>query len=130
MTDFVDATDPAAVEQVLQLALPGIGLPGVLEQLASVPGIPLQPWRRGGLFRQPTAAVLRVGDRALSIQPHGGARLEHIVGGVVLAGDEISPRALPGVLAAMVVRSLEGSGAHDELSVLLTAIRDAVSASG
>jgi hypothetical protein len=35
---------------------------------------------------------------------------------------------LPGVLAALVVRSLQTSGADDDVSVLLTSLRDAVTA--
>lgn len=49
---------------------------------------------------------------------------------MILATDEVAPRALRGMLAAMVVRSLEDSGTHDQLSVLMTSMRDALSAGG
>ena len=125
MTDFVDATDPADVEAVLAKALASLGEAGVLEQLAAVPDLYVEQPRRGGFFRRPMPALVAYGDRRLVVA-NQGAVLEHLVGGVVLARDPITRVALPGTLASLVCRAVAGSGARDDVSVLLTALRDAV----
>jgi hypothetical protein len=126
VNDFVDATDPEAVEQVLVLGLAGLGLDGLVEQLSTLPGLKLDPGRPGGLLRAATPPVLEVEERSLALFASGGGELRHTVGGVVLARDPVTITELPGVLAALLVRSLPGTGAQDQLSVLLTSIRDAV----
>ncbi|MCW2601218.1 MAG: hypothetical protein JWM02_3047 [Frankiales bacterium] len=126
MTAFVDPTDSAAVEQVLRAALAGIGPAGLLSELSSV--LPVRLGREGGLFRQGQPTVIQVGEEALSIPARGRPALQHVVGGVVLSSDEVAPSALPGVLAALVMRSLAETGAHDAASVLLTSLRDALAA--
>lgn len=128
MSDFVDATDPAAVEAVLAKALPAIGLDAVLLQLAAVPDLYVEPARPGGFFRPRAPGIVGYGDRRLLLDPTA-ATLEHLVGGVVLARDPVSRTALPGALAALVCRSVADSGATDDVSVLLTALRDAVAIS-
>ena len=128
MSGFVDAGDPGAVEQVLRSAVAGIGMTGVLEQLQALPAIPLQPGRRGGLFREREPSVLKVDDRILRLYDNGAAELQHVVRGIVLATDAVSPAALPGILAAMVVRSITAPADVDQLSVVLTALRDALAA--
>lgn len=128
MSDFVDPAEPAAVEAVLRDALTALGLDALLTQLSPVPDLYVQPARAGGFFRAAEPAMVAYGDRRLLLDPQG-TTLEHLVGGVVLARDGISRTALPGALAALVCRSVAGSGAADEVSVLLTALRDAVSIS-
>lgn len=126
MRDFVDPTNPEAVEEVLASAVPGFGLAGVLEQLAAVPGLGIRPWRPGGLLRKPQPAALVVEDRRLTISPSGEAVLQHVVGGVVLASEQVRPRELPGVLAAMIARSVDSLASPDPLAVTLTSMRDAL----
>lgn len=127
MSDFVDPTDSAAVEAVVRVALTGIGPAGLLAQLASV--LPVQPGRPGGLWRAGQPTVVQVGEEALSIPARGRPSLQHVVRGVVLSQEEVPPAALPGVLAALVVRAVADSGGHDEAAVLLTSLRDALDAS-
>ena len=126
MSDFVDPTDPAAIEAVLAKALPALGVDALLVQLAGVPDLYVQPPRPGGFFKPPTPAIVAYGDRRLMLDP-ATSTLEHLVGGVVLARDPVTRAALPGALAALVCRSVVGSGAADDVSVLLTALRDAAS---
>lgn len=123
---FVDATDPTAVEAVLRDALALLGPDRVLETLASV--VPVRLGRDGGLFRSAEPDQVAVGDRVLWIDQHQRASLQHVVGGVVLATDPVLPAALPGVLAALVSRAVAQQGSSDAASVLLTSLRDAVSA--
>lgn len=123
---FVDATDPTAVEDVLRRALALLGADRVLETLATV--VPVRLGRDGGLFRSAEPDRVAVGDRVLWIDEHERASLQHVVGGVVLATDPVQPAALPGVLAALVTRAVSGQGSADAASVLLTSLRDAVSA--
>jgi hypothetical protein len=126
VSGFVDPTDSAAVELVLRAALAGIGPGGLLEELSAV--LPVRPGQGGGPFRAARPAVIEVGQAVLSIPARGPAALQHVVGGIVLSSDEVAPSALPGVLAALVVRAVGESGAHDETDVLLTSLRDAVGA--
>jgi hypothetical protein len=128
VSDFVDPSDPAAVEAVLRDALATIGADAVAAQLAAVPDLQVTRGRPSGLFRAATPAEVAYGDRRLALDDRG-ATLAHVVGGIVLATDPVSRVALPGTLAALVVRAVAASGAHDEVSVLLTALRDAVAAS-
>ena len=125
---FVDAADPAAVEAVLRDALGLLGADRVLEVLSSV--LPVQQGRAGGLFRSAEPDRVAVGDRVLWVDEHQRASLQHVVGGVVLATDPVQPAALPGVLAALVTRCVAEQGSSDAASVLLTSLRDAVSAGG
>lgn len=126
MSDLLDPTDPAAVEAVLTRALLTLGRPGTLDQLALVPGLLVRPARAGGLFRRAEPAVVAAGDRALRWPADGPAVLDHVVGAVVLASDAIAPRALPGVLAALVVRAVSAAGTTDDACVALTSLRDAL----
>ena len=126
MSDFVDPADPAAVEAVLAKGLEALGVASLLSQLAPIPDLDVQPAQRGGIFRAPAPAAVGFGDRRLVIDDRS-AVLEHWVGGVVLARDPVARAALPGTLAALVSRAVAASGAADEVSVLLTALRDAVS---
>lgn len=128
MSDFIDPADPAAVEAVLRDALGALGTDAVLTQLTSVPDLYVQPARGGSFFRAAEPAMVAYGDRRLLLGAQA-VTLEHLVGGVVLARDPVTRVALPGALAALVTRSVAGSGAADEVSVLLTALRDAVAIS-
>lgn len=128
MTSFVDPRDPQAVEAVLRAALPVVGVAGVLQQLTAVPGLTVRLPERGRLLRGAVPGVAAYGDRALRLEESGRGQLEHVVGGVVLARDDVPPVRLAGVLAALVTRSLDDSGADDDVSVLLTSLRDAVAA--
>jgi hypothetical protein len=125
VSDFVDPTDPAAVEAVVATALRAIGVDALLVQLSNVPDLYVQPARPGGFFTAASPAMVASGDRRLLLEPRAGT-LEHLVGGVVLARDPVTPAALPGVLSALVCRAVAVSGANDDVSVLLTALRDAV----
>ena len=127
MSDFVDPGDPAAVEAVLAAALPRLGLGGVLTQLSGVPDLDVQAGRRSGFFRPPVPATVGHGDLRLVLDERS-VTLEHLVAGVVLSRDPVGRAALPGTLAALVCRAVTDSGATDDVSVLLTALRDAVAA--
>lgn len=128
MGGFVDPGSPAEVEQVLAGCLPALGLPGTLEQLGRIAGLGLRAGRPGGLFRAAEPVLVVVGDRALRVGADGSALLDHVVGGIVLSSDRLVPSALPGVLAALVTRAVAASGDRDGAAVVLTSLRDAVSA--
>lgn len=124
MSGFVDATDAGVVEQVLRQALPVVGVDGLLAQLAGVPGLQVERGRRGRLLRAAVAPQASYGDRTLRFDPAGPV-VVHVVGGIVLATEPVAPAALPGQLAALVVRAVGGTTAPDDASVVLTALRDA-----
>ena len=128
MSDFVDPTDPAAVEAVLAKALTAIGPEALLTQLSGVPDLEVRPARSGGLLRPPVPGTVGYGDRRLVLGSKS-AVLEHQVGGVVLARDAVPRTSVAGTLAALVCRAVSESGAADDVSVLLTALRDAIAVS-
>jgi hypothetical protein len=130
VNSFVDATDPAQVEAVLAAAVTALGPAGALASLAGIPELEVVPARPGGLFRAPTPATVEYGDQRLSVDARGRATLHHVVGGIVLSQDAVSRSALAGALAGLAVRAVADSGANEEVSVLLTALRDAVAAAG
>lgn len=124
MSDFVAPHDPAAVEEVLSTALRVIGPDGVLAQLSAVPGLHVVRAKDGGLFRAAVPAQVAHGDRLVRWDPPGPV-LIHVVGGICLATDALDPAGVPAALAALVTRAVASSGAADDVSVLLTALRDA-----
>lgn len=128
MTGFVDPTDRAEVERVLSRAVSVIGLVGVVEQLAGAGGLDVRRGRPGGFLRQELPTVLTVDDQSLAVASNGSARLQHTVADVVLSHDRVAPARVPAVLADLLARSVASSGAHDQLAVSLTALRDAVEA--
>lgn len=128
MTDFVNPRDPAAVAAVLQVALPAVGMTGLLQQLAAVPGLVVQLPQPGRLFRPAVPGVVAYGDRTARCEPSGRLHLEHVVGGVVLSREDVPPVRVAEVLAALVCRAVADTGAADDVSVQLTALRDAVAA--
>jgi hypothetical protein len=130
VSGFVDAGDQAAVAAVLEAALPALGLSGVLQQLARVPGLVVRPPQPGRLLRSAVPGVVAYGDQTARVEASGRVRLEHVVAGVVLSRDDVPPVRVAGTLAGLVTRSVADTGAGDEVSVLLTALRDAVAAGG
>lgn len=130
MSDFVDPRDPAAVAAVLQAGLASLGLSGVLQQLAGVPGLVVRPPQPGRLLRAGVPGVVAYGDRVARVEASGRVTLEHVVGGVVLSRDDVPPVRVAEALAGLVCRSVGDTGAGDEVSVLLTSLRDAVAAAG
>jgi hypothetical protein len=69
---------------------------------------------------------VQVGAKVLAVTSKGPAQLHHVVGGIVLSTDTVAPRALPGVLAAFVVRTLAETGLYDDAGS--TAARGGVAA--
>jgi hypothetical protein len=128
VTGFVDPRDPAAVTAVLQAALAALGVSGVLQQLTGVPGLVVRPPQAGRLLRAAVPGVVAYGDRTARVEASGRVRLEHVVGGVVLSRDDVPPVRVAAELAGLVTRSVADTGAGDQVSVLLTALRDAVAA--
>jgi hypothetical protein len=126
MTDFVDPSDPQAVEAVLHDAVALLGVDPVLETLAPV--VPVRMGHTAGLFHGAEPDQVVVGDRVLWVDEHQRASLQHVVGGIVLSTEPVMPAALPGVLASLVSRYVAERGSHESASVLLTSLRDAVAA--
>ncbi len=126
---FVDPLDPPSVEQVLSSSLSGLGRERTLEHLSTVPGLGQRAGRPGGLFRGAEPALVWCGDRVLRFDEHDQGVLDHVVGGIVLASDPVPGPAVAGVLASLVVRSVQATGAADDVAVLLTSLRDALESS-
>ena len=123
---FVDPTDTQAVEQVLRPALALLGIEGVLQALAAV--VPIVFGKPGGLLRRGQPHQLTAGERTLRIDGHHRATVQHVVGGIVLSTDDVLPKDLPGVLANLVSRSVADHDSADAAAIVLTSVRDAVTA--
>lgn len=130
MTSFVDPHDPAAVTAVLQTALTALGMAGLLQQLAAVPGLAVALPQPAKLFRPAVPGVVAYGDRTVRCEPSGRLQVEHVVGAVVLSREAVPPVRAGEVLAGLVRRAVEDTGRADDVSVQLTALRDAVAAAG
>ncbi len=125
MTGFVDAGDAQAVAEVVRLALPAVGLDGLLVQLGGVPGFRFEPAQPRGLLRAAVPARLHQGDQTVE-SGREGVLLLHVVRDIVLAREPLSVGRLPEVLSSLLARAVRDSGGRDAASAVLTALRDAV----
>jgi len=125
VTGFVDAGDAQAVAEVVRLALPAVGLDGLLVQLGGVPGFRFEPAQPRGLLRAAVPARLHQGDQTVE-SGREGVLLLHVVRDIVLAREPLSVGRLPEVLSSLLARAVRDSGGRDAASAVLTALRDAV----
>lgn len=125
MTGFVDAGDAQAVAEVVRLALPAVGLDGLLAQLGGVPGFRFEPAQPRGLLRAAVPARLHQGDQTVE-SGREGVLLLHVVRDIVLAREPLPVGRLPKVLSSLLARAVRDSGGRDAASAVLTALRDAV----
>ena len=125
---FVDPRDPQQVAAVIASTRAGLGLDGVAELLARVPGLLVEPGREGGFMRRPVPPRVLAGSEIVVLGEPSSR--EHVVGGIVLQRSTLRPVELPGVLAQLCVTAVQASGAVGDASVALTAARDAANLSG
>jgi hypothetical protein len=121
---FVDPRDPAQVAPVLAAALKQLGLAGLVELLARVPGLAIDPGRPGGALRRAIAPSVVNGTEVLRFT--APASREHVVGGIVLSRAPVTAAELPGWLAGACRDAVTATGDPDDASIALTAARDAM----
>ncbi|MGI8578338.1 MAG: hypothetical protein ACR2KG_10580 [Nocardioidaceae bacterium] len=121
---YVDPLDPAQVAPVLRSAHRQLGLTGLLELLARVPGMTVEPERPGGALRRPLAASVTGGQDVVRLTTP--ATREHVVGGIVLSRTDVPPAQLPALLALACRDAVLAEGEVMEASIALTSARDAM----
>ncbi|PZS13912.1 MAG: hypothetical protein DLM57_15565 [Pseudonocardiales bacterium] len=122
---FVDPLVPEQVAAVLAAVREHLGLTGLLDLLTRVPGLTVDPGRSGGLLRAATAPWVSGGDDVVRFAKP--VVRERVVGGVVLSRTPVPTATLPATLATLVRETVRRDGAREDVSVALTAARDAVS---
>jgi hypothetical protein len=132
MTDlpagYVDPRDTALVSTVLEAVVAQVGLAGVLDLLASIPGTRVDPGSPKGFLRPAVAPSTWVGPehRLVLVSDPVGDRIEdhHVVGGVTLAHDTLTRDRVPGVVARLIASAVAAAGTDQDASAALTAYRD------
>jgi len=121
---FVDPLDETQVSDVLRAAAGRLGVDGLVNLLAQVPGVRIERGRPGGVLRRAVPARLQSGEEVIVLSEP--AVTEHIVGGIVLRHQQVSPVDLPALLARVVGEAVSFSGQGADASVALTSARDAL----
>jgi hypothetical protein len=132
MTDlpagYVDPRDTTRVTAVLEAVVARVGLAGVIDLLANIPGTRVDPGSPKGFLRAAVAPSTWVGPehRLVLVSAPTGDRLEdhHVVGGVTLARDALTGDRAPGVVARLIASAVAASGTTQDASAALTAYRD------
>jgi hypothetical protein len=121
---FVDPLDRDQVSAVLAAVRASLDQGGLLDLLARLPGLTVDPGRPGKLLRAAVAPSITGGDDVVRLATP--VIREHVVGGVVLSRTPVPASGLATVLAGMVCRAVRRDGTREDVSVALTAARDAV----
>lgn len=121
---FIDPLDPAQVTPVLRSARSQLGIDGLVELLARVPGLTVEPERAGGPLRRSVPASVTGGQDVVRLTTP--ATREHVVGGIVLSRTPIPPAQLPALLALVCRDGVLSTGEIMEASLVLTSARDAM----
>lgn len=125
---FVDPHDRAQVAEVLRTAVDRLGMTGLGELLASVPGLRVDPGQPQGMLRRGRPA--RVIGAEFAVVLGRPVVSEHVVGGIVLSRTPVRPADVPGLLAGIVCAAVAESGDPGQASVVMTSARDALGAAG
>lgn len=122
----VDPGDVDQVRAVLAETLRLMGVDGVVDLLARLPGVVVHAGRPKGFLSRAVPASVWVGpeDQVVLSTPPEHAQ---VVGGVVLHRVPLPPGQLPTVVARLVVALVRTQGSAAETSLTLTAAREAVS---
>jgi hypothetical protein len=125
---YVDPRDTARVTEVVAAVVAQVGLPGVLDLLAQIPGTRVEPGSPRGFLRAAVAPSTWVGPehRLVLVKAPIGDVLEdhHVVGGVTLARDPLTRERAPGVVARLIASAVAASGTDQDASAALSAYRD------
>ncbi len=125
---FVDPTDPVELAAILRETVDRLGMAGVVNLLAQVSGVRIEPGRPAGLLRRAEPARLHAGEARLILA--APVVREHVVGEIVLSRQPLPAGDVPYVLAGLVSAAVAAAGTSSQASVVITAFRDALTASG
>ncbi|MCW2780620.1 MAG: hypothetical protein JWR35_1069 [Marmoricola sp.] len=124
---YVDPLDAAQVIPVLESALSMVGIDGLVELLARIPGTRRDPGRPGGFLKTPVRPSIWLGaEHNLTLTEP--VQHQHVVGGVILSRDPVGRGALAPLVAQLIGPVLRESGGEREASIALTAAREAFGA--
>jgi hypothetical protein len=120
---YVDPTDPAQVEPVIAATVAYGGLAAVADLLARLPGTTTVPQMAKRFLRPSVPAAVWLGPESCwsCTEP---PTLLHVVGGVVLHRDPVTPGEAPGLLGRVVADLARRTGAVGDSAAVLTAARD------
>jgi hypothetical protein len=120
---FVDPSDEQQVADVLDAVLRTLGVLGLGDLLARMPGSRSEASRPGGMFRrgEPASVWPSPEHQIVLSDPVVHA---HVVGGVILARDQLPGGRLPQALARLLVAVIADQGSQSEATVVLTAARE------
>jgi hypothetical protein len=105
---FVDPLDRDQVTAVLAAVRASLDQRGLLDLLARLPGLTVDPGRPGKLLRAAVAPSITGGDDVVRLATP--VIREHVVGGVVLSRTPVPASGLATVLAGMVCRAVRRDG--------------------
>ncbi|MDX6302909.1 MAG: hypothetical protein QOF53_4123 [Nocardioidaceae bacterium] len=120
---FVDPSDEQQVAAVLDAVLRTLGVLGVRDLLARMPGSRSEASRPGGMFRRAEPASVWVGPEHQIVLSDPVVHA-HVVGGVILARDPLPGGRLPQALARLLVAAIADQASQSEAAVVLTAARE------
>ncbi|HSY16459.1 MAG TPA: hypothetical protein VK816_10750 [Jatrophihabitantaceae bacterium] len=121
---FVDPLDLEQVTAVFAAARTQLGIAGLVELVARVPGIVVDPGRPARRLQRAIPATVSSGQDMLRFSEP--IRREHVVGGVVISRADVPAGKVAAQLAQMCRDAIEEAGQAEDASVALTAARDAL----
>lgn len=127
---YVDPHDVNRVAAVLDAVLDGSGVGGLLDLLARIPGVRVDPGSAKGFLRAAVPPSTWLGTEHQLVLRGGPARGEqvlvhqHVVGGITLSRDTLPPSRVPGVVARLLSITVRDAGSDEEASAALTAVRE------
>ena len=124
---YLDPFDVAAVAALVTRLQAAAGADGVVDLMRRLPGTSVVPGRGAGLFRAATPDSLRLGSE-YAVSLTDPPVLEHVVSGVVLQREVLLAGRVGSVLPRVVADLTRELGARSEVSVVLTAVAETLSA--
>lgn len=121
--EFVDPTEVPQVATVLHAVLTTLGVLGLGDLLARFPGTRIEVARASGRFRRALPASVWLSPEHQVVLTDPVVHI-HIVGGVVLARDELPAGRLPEAIARLLTKVIADQGSQAEAAVILTAAQE------
>jgi hypothetical protein len=120
---LVDPSDEKQVAAVLGNVLRVLGIPGLGDLLGRIPGSRFEASRPGGMFRRAVPASVWLSSQHQLLLDDPVVHV-HVVGGVVLAREQLPAGRLPAAVAPLLVAAVADQGSQSEATVVLTAARE------
>jgi hypothetical protein len=123
MSDPVDPYDVRQVAAVVEGTWRLMGPDGVLDLLARLPGVRLDPGTPKRAFRAAVEGGTWLGPEHLLTWTDPVVH-RHVVGGVVLQRAVLAPAEVPTVVAGLLIALTRSQGSGEDAAAVLTVARD------